>query len=345
MSFARSIPMRNFDESRFLEAQSGALALAPRLNAATAAALNAGAPNIHFLGTGGAAILMRPAVHLLRRLSTFPVFNDFTAELLVSNSRNLTKGSIVVIPSQSGTTRESVEMMEMAHARGAIVIALVGEEASPLGRGGDHVMVNDVTDASSSESFYIQSLLIALSLLKHRGEIANYEALLIEMLSLPKQFVRLKAAMEPRAAEYARRLANHDYHLVTASGNAWPEACAYGMCTLEEMQWIRTRPIHASDFFHGTFELVEPGVSVLLLKGEDEMRPLADRVERFVTSVGGALTVIDTADYATIGLSKELRALVSPALLATLLERISAHLEVLRDHPLTTRRYFRRIQY
>jgi fructoselysine-6-phosphate deglycase len=31
--------------------------------------------------------------------------------------------------------------------------------------------------------------------------------------------------------------------------------------------------------------------------------------------------------------------------LATVLERLSAHLEVLRDHPLTTRRYYRRISY
>jgi fructoselysine-6-phosphate deglycase len=345
MSVIHSVPLRNFDDAHFLAAQFGALALAPRLDAAIAAALDAGAPNIHFLGTGGAAILMRPAVQLLRRRSTFPVFDDFTAELLVCNPCNLTQGSIVVIPSHSGTTPESVAMLEMARARGSVVITLVGHEDSPLGRGGHHVMVNDVTDASSSESFYIQSLLIALSLLRHRGEIANYDALLTEMLTLPKQFLRMKGAMEPRAAEYARRLADHDYHLITASGNAWPEACSYGMCTLEEMQWIRVRPVHASDFFHGTFELVEPGVSVVLLKGEDEMRPVAERVERFVPSVGGTLTVIDTADYATIGLSNELRALLSPAILATLLERISAYLELIREHPLSTRRYYRCVPY
>ena len=32
-------------------------------------------------------------------------------------------------------------------------------------------------------------------------------------------------------------------------------------------------------------------------------------------------------------------------LLATVLERISAHLEVLRNHPLTTRRYYKRVAY
>jgi fructoselysine-6-phosphate deglycase len=337
--------MLNFDRSRFLSIQAGAVALAPQIEAAVAEALSAGAPNIHFLGTGGAAILMRPAIQLLRRRSSFPVFDDLTAELLVSDSRNLGPGSIVVIPSLSGTTKESVEMLELARARGAMIITLVGNEATPLGRGGDRVLVNPAADDTSSESFYIQSLLLALSLLRHRGEVGNYDALVAEMQTVPQQLLRMKEAMEPKAEGYARLIAEHGYHIITGAGNAWPQAFYYGMCILEEMQWIRTRPVHASDFFHGTLELVEKGVSVIVLKGEDEMRPLAERVERFVPTVGGTLTTIDTADFPTLGLSAELRGLLSPAFLATILERVSAHLEVLRNHPLTTRRYYRRVQY
>jgi len=37
--------------------------------------------------------------------------------------------------------------------------------------------------------------------------------------------------------------------------------------------------------------------------------------------------------------------LLSPVLLAALLERVSAHLEVIRNHPLTTRRYYKRVAY
>ena len=212
--------MLNFDEARFLAIQSGAVALAPRLDAAIGNALAAGAPNIHFLGTGGAAILMKPAVQFLRRRSAFPVFDDFTAELLVGDSRNLTQGSLVVIPSLSGTTKESVDLLEVARSRGATVITLVGHEATPLGRGGDHVMVNYAADDTSSESFYVQSLLIALSVLRHRGEIGNYDALVAEMQALPRQLLRIKEAIEPKAEGYAQLLAAHDWHIVTGAGNA-----------------------------------------------------------------------------------------------------------------------------
>ena len=36
---------------------------------------------------------------------------------------------------------------------------------------------------------------------------------------------------------------------------------------------------------------------------------------------------------------------LAPAVIATIMERVSAHLEVLRDHPLTTRRYYKRVAY
>jgi fructoselysine-6-phosphate deglycase len=57
------------------------------------------------------------------------------------------------------------------------------------------------------------------------------------------------------------------------------------------------------------------------------------------------LTVLDAASYPLPGISPRVRALISPAVLATVLERVSAHLEVLTGHPLTTRRYYRRVDY
>ncbi|QKC98223.1 SIS domain-containing protein [Mesorhizobium sp. NZP2298] len=337
--------MLNFDRERFLKIQSGAVALADGLEKTIGRLIEAGAPNIHFLGAGGAAILMQPAVQLLRRKSTFPVFSDNLAELMAGSSVNLTKGSIVILPSLSGTTKESVEFLDFAKSQGATILTLVGHANTPLGRAGDHVFVNFAADDTSSESFYMQSLIVALAVMKHRGELDNYDALLTEMKQMPQVLLAMKEAFEPQAAEFARTMAASDYHIFTGAGNVWPEAFYFGMCILEEMQWIRTRPVHASDFFHGTLELVEKGVSVVLLKGEDVARPLADRVERFVPQVGGSLTVLDTASLPARNISAELRGLMSPAFLATVLERAAAHLEVLRNHPLTTRRYYRRVAY
>jgi fructoselysine-6-phosphate deglycase len=336
--------MLNFDTDRFVRIQSGAVALADRIDTIIGDCLTSGAKNVFFLGTGGAAILMQPAALLMNRRSTFPAFLDVSAELILAGHKHLGPHSIVVIPSLSGTTKESIAAMAYCKQNGATIISLIGHAGTPLAEA-DHALVNFAEDDTSSESFYLQSLLVALSIMRQRGECPDYARIVAELKALPAVLVDVKAAFEARAEREAEAMRTEPYHIVTAAGSAWPQAFYYGMCILEEMQWIRTRPVHASDFFHGTLELVEPGVSVVLLKGEDEARPLADRVETFTKGYTDKFTVFDTADFATPGISADTRALISPVLLATLLERLSAHLEVKRNHPLTTRRYYKRVAY
>lgn len=337
--------MLNFDEARFLRIQSGAVALAAPIHAAIGAALAKGGANIFFLGTGGAAILMQPAALMLQRRSGFPAFIEIAAELVAAGHQAIGPQSIVVIPSVSGTTSESVATLDYCKARGAMVITLVGNGETPLGRKADHAFVNFAEDDTSSESFYLQSLLIALSVMEHRGEFAGYDKTVAELATLPGHLVAAKRAFEPEADRLAEAFRNEPYHIITAAGGSWAEAWYYGMCILEEMQWIRTRPVHAADFFHGTLELVEKGVSVVVFKGEDAYRPLTDRVETFARQYTDKVTVLDTAGFGMPGISAETRALISPVILATLLERLSAHLEVKRSHPLTTRRYYKKVSY
>lgn len=337
--------MLNFDPARFLEIEAGALALAPAIHRAIGACLARGARNIFFLGTGGAAILMQPAALLLQRRSGFPAFMEIAAELVAGGHHALGTDSIVVIPSLSGTTAESVATLQYCKDRGATVITLVGHKASPLGEQADHAFVNFAEDDTSSESFYLQSLLVALSVMAHRGELPDHDRTVAELTGLPQQLLAAKQSFEPEAERLAEAFRSEPYHIITAAGGSWAEAWYYGMCILEEMQWIRTRPVHAADFFHGTLELVEKGVSVIVLKGEDAYRPLTERVERFARQYTDKVTVIDAASFAMPGISAETRALISPVILATLLERLSAHLEVKRNHPLTTRRYYKKVSY
>ena len=233
----------------------------------------------------------------------------------------------------------------LREATGARVITLVGHADTPLGLGGNPALVNFAADDTSSESFYIQALLVALSVMKTRGEIDDYAAILTELQTLPETLLATKRRFEPRADHFARLIASADYHMFTAAGNMWPAANYYATCILEEMQWIRTRPVHAADFFHGPLELIDKGVSLILLRGEDEAGTLADRVARFAPQYTDRFTILDTADFTPEPVSPRLRSLLAPAFMATMLERLSAHLEVMRNHPLVTRRYYKRVAY
>lgn len=337
--------MFNFDPARFLKIQGGSVAMARDLGALVQKLVAEGADSLFFMGSGGAGILMQPAADLMRRASAMPCHNVLCAEIVLTGHVALGAKSVVIMPSLSGTTKESIAAMEYVQARGATVITLTGHADTPLAKGADHSLVNFAEDDTSCEMFYLASLFAALAAMQARGERSDYDALLAEIADLPAQLLAVKQVFEPRAAEIAATIKDDSYHIITGSGAAWPEAYYYGMCILEEMQWIRTRPVHASDFFHGTLELVENGVSVIVFAGEDATRPLTERLIAFAKDYTDRLIVLDTRDLPTTGLSPDLRALLAPALLATALERLSAHLEVLRNHPLVTRRYYKRVAY
>lgn len=338
--------MLNFDEERFLRIQSGAVGLAPELRRIVQERLAAGERNLFFVGTGGVAVLMHPAARLLQTRSTLPTYVEGAAELVAVGNRHLGPGSLVVMPSLSGTTPETLTALAYCQERGATVLSLTGNDASPLAQGADLNLSVAAADDTSSESYYLQSLLLALALLAEHDGLEDYDELVAGIDKVPAALLDVKRQVEAsEAGRIAGALAADPYHIIVGAGSTWPEAFYYGTCILEEMQWIRTRPIHASDFFHGTLELVEDGVSVVLLKGEDETRGLVERVEVFLPPYTKNVITLDAADYPLNEIPYRLRALVSPVVLATVLERVSAHLEVLRDHPLTTRRYYRRVDY
>lgn len=337
--------MLNFDANRYLGIQTGAVRTARSLGSAVADRLASGCDNVIFAGTGGAGILMEPAAGVIAEHSQLGVRVIRPAELMTVGSPLLGPSSLVVVPSRSGTTRESIEVIKYAQAAGAFVLGLVANAGTPVAESADHAFVNFCEDDTSSESFYIQSLGLALSVLACRGEWPGAQDVLADLTALPEALLAIKNAAEEQAEEIAQFLARFSYHIITGAGTTWPEAHYYGMCILEEMQWIKTRPVHAADFFHGTLELVDSDASVVLLTNEDPTRPLLDRVEAFARRYTEHVRVLDPAAFATPGLSAMTRALISPVILACVLERVDAYLEHIRQHPLTTRRYYNKVGY
>lgn len=337
--------MLNFDKDRFVKIQSGAVAIADDVRALMHDLLRDGLERIFFMGTGGVRFLNQPAIELARKLTLFPVSEAFSAQVVIDPPAGLNEKALVILPSLSGTTKESVQLLSFLKARGVKTLSLTGHKDTPLGLDADYNFTNFAEDDTSSESFYLQSLVIILALLAERGEYTNFDKTMAELKLLPELLASVKESYEATAAALAKEIKDENYHIFTGAGSSWPEAHYYGMCILEEMQWIRTRPVHASDFFHGTLELVEPGVSLFILKGEDACRPLIDRVENFARRYTDKVRALDARSASLPGISEETRALISPVILATMLQRLSAHLEILRDHPLTTRRYYKRVEY
>lgn len=90
---------------------------------------------------------------------------------------------------------------------------------------------------------------------------------------------------------------------------------------------------------------IEDGMSFMLMKGEDETRPLVDRVENFVRKYSDVVEVWDTKDFELEGIDEDMRKFMSPMVMSSQLERVSAHFEHVRNHSLEIRRYYRTVEY
>ncbi|PTE19810.1 sugar isomerase [Cereibacter changlensis JA139] len=319
-----------FDSATFLRVLHGAIDIAGGLRPLVRQLRNQGISRAFFIGSGGEQLLTLPATDLLRRAGGFPVEACVAAQVVLAPPTGLDRSALAVIPSLSGSAPETLALLAFLQARGVTTLALIGEAGSPLALQADHARINPATPETAAESVLLQTLGLALALLAETGRIDDCDALTEELQRLPALLVAAKRAYEPEAARRAATLRDEPYHIVTGAGSVWAVAEHFGMRQLEQRLRVLSRPVHAADFFHGTLELVEPGVSIFLLKGEDAARPLSDRVERFAYRYTDKLWVLDAARVELPGLSPRLRGLISPVILASLLERLCAHLEALR---------------
>ena len=154
-----------------------------------------------------------------------------------------------------------------------------------------------------------------------------------------------QGGLEPGPRASPSILAAHDWHIVTGAGNAGRRPSTTACASSRRCSGSARGPVHASDFFHGTLELVEEGVSVILLKGEDECASPRRPGRGLRPRHDGPPHRHRHRRFRRPGCRRDCGRCSRRPSLATMLERVSAHLEVMRDHPLTTRRYYRRVAY
>ncbi|MEH7612588.1 SIS domain-containing protein [Gottfriedia acidiceleris] len=337
--------MLKFDEALFLKlVEKEGLAFRSKIEDIVDSICQKGYSNLFLIGAGGTIAMMYPYKYILESNSTINVHAEIAAEFMVMNNKHFSKDSVCIFTSVSGTTQETVAAAEFCKERGATTIALVAEPNTPLTQVVDYCITTG-SEKHSFDTFFMWLYMVVFRFMYNNNEFPQYEQFTKEVSLLPQAILAAVKDFDNKAEEFAIKHKDTDYHMMVGSGNLWGNTYSYAMCILEEMQWIHAKSIHAAEFFHGTLELVVEDTSVILLKGEDETRPLMDRVERFAEKVTNLLTVIDTKDFELQGISEEFRKHFSVSINWAVLSRISVYLERERNHSLDLRRYYRKVEY
>ena len=331
--------MFHFDEEAIRQEHERGLSIIPETQQTVDEICARGYENVFYIGIGGTYLYAGQFCHIVKQAgSRLPLYLENAADFLVEGNPNFTKDSLVVIASISGDTKEVVELVDKVHEVGARVLGYVETPGSPLDEKCD-----DVITTRGGEYYFWYT--VTLRLMANRGDFPQYDEFMKDIQHMPENVVEIYKKSDAKAQQFAEKYGDSKLTYLIGSGNLEDWATCYGMCIMEEMQWMPTRPISAANFFHGTLEVIERDVPVILIKGEDCTRPLMDRVERFVETISANVTVFDTKDYELTGIRDEFRSLLAPIVARSSFQRVSVHLEHHRRHPLSIRRYYRRLDY
>ena len=344
---AKGACLRNFNEQGDIDSVNGALALRPKIEKIVDQIWEEGFDNIYFIGIGGTyASAMQVEVYM-RGKSSLPVYVENAAEYLTTGNKRLTDRSVVIYSTVSGNTKEMVQLIDTVKARGVRVFAFIDTPGSTLTREGkwDYLVLYPKNEQ-------LKFFMVANYLMYKNGEFPDYDRYNQEMEAhLALDLVNIEKISDAWAYDYAEKkvafLKEHPDlpHYFVGAGNQWGATYSYAMCYWEEQMCIRTKSITCPEFFHGMQEILVADTPVTLFMGEDEQRPLAERVARFLPKVCGNYTVIDTKELPMEGISPEFRGSLSHLMMHAVNNRVDAYMELFLRHPLSIRRYYRQFDY
>ena len=216
------------------------------------------------------------------------------AEFMAMGHKRFSKDSVCIFSTRSGNTKEIVAAAKFCKEAGARTVVYVSNDNTPVCEYADYKFYSFAEDDCLCEAIYTYMFTLVGRFMKNAGEFPKYDEFMNQYAGIVPYLLKGKEQYEDRCAAMAKEHKDTGYHMVIGSGMLWGEAYDYAMCILEEMQWIKTKSIHAAEYFHGTLELVEEDTSLILFYGEDETRPLMDRVMNFSKNVTKVINVFDT---------------------------------------------------
>ena len=300
---------------------------------------------VYLIACGSANRAMLGIQYWLERYSPgLEVRRYFPAEFMAIDPPRLDDRTLVLLASKSGTTPETVAAAHFLKDKPCEIVAFSQYGDKPLAQAVPrHFLVGATSESFAAMFMLMQALIGGLMTAKEGWSLG--EKLLASLDALPAAMCDAAEQNEARAAADAATYADDDRIYHVASGPGFTTVYVFGVCILMEMLWLHSYPIEAAEFFHGPFEIVDKRTPLILITGEDPSRPLMERVASFCDTHAGRVMAYDSRDYAMRGIDPDIRPIVAPYILQAALKRMAAHLSVLRNQPLSTRRYMWKVAY
>lgn len=214
------------------------------------------------------------AEYLFEEYCRIPVEVEYASEFRYRNPV-IHEGDIVLAISQSGETADTLAAIELAKAKGAIILGIVNVVGSSISRvthEGAYLHTGPEIGVASTKAFTGQlSLLtmIALSVANKKGTITRtrFKELLVELSNIP---AKIKEVLDSNKVieEIAERFKEAKNFIYLGRGYNFPVALE-GALKLKEISYIHAEGYPAAEMKHGPIALIDEEMPVVFIATRD----------------------------------------------------------------------------
>ena len=266
---------------------------------AAASLASAGRP-IVFAGMGSSLAAARPAADRLIASGRWAMAVE-AGELLHYGDDALTRGSLVILVSQSGRSAETLALGERLHSAGeSRLVAVVNDPASPLaGVANVVVPIHAGTEVTVSTKTFMASV---VSLYTLADELIGSPGLTVDLALQCDLASRLaQVAAEPVIAAAAATAFSTVAALVVVGRGPAFAAAEYGALILKEACAIEAEAIPGGSFRHGPIEVAGPATGIVVLAPAGRTQALSVRLAADTARLGSPTWLLTGDGYETNG--------------------------------------------
>ena len=297
--------------------------------------------SVFFVGTGANYAQMIPPQLLLgSRARSFSTFLACGSGFYDLPPAQLGNKSILITASNSGSTKEILDSVELARSRGARTIAVSANAPSPYLDDSDVGLVSlKGTHISFSKLFYLYGLAVALMRVQDELSSEEEKEWIHFFNSLPEINEEWESKSQPLVKRAAAEMKELSLVYVLSAGPCYGAAFTLWLCKLMEMQWMDASLVDAGFYFHGAVETIGQRSGLVAFVGTDNSRATTERAVKFYRQHEKTPICFDMKDFEITTSSEDVRQFGTAMAAWVVVDNLARELAKARNYPLDRRRY------
>ncbi len=233
------------------------------------------APRIIIVGCGTSWHAGLVAEYLFEEFARIPVEVEYASEFRYRNPV-INEGDVVIAISQSGETADTLAAIELAKAKGAIILGVcnvVGSSIPRASHGGAYTHAGPEIGVASTKAFTAQVSVLAMMAIivaREKGTITEslYYQLLVELESIPGKIEKVLQSSTRKIQSISEIFKHATNFLYLGRGFNFPVALE-GALKLKEISYIHAEGYPAAEMKHGPIALIDEAMPVVFIATKD----------------------------------------------------------------------------